>query len=136
MSFWSNMKHFEFSKDIISFFSVAISFIAFIATIILPEIFNKYFVPMVIILFLVLFIYIINYLKRTLEEHETEISKINEKINIYKDISYLKAKIESLENNKMGKRGQGAFIEIFIKLIQIGAIIFAGYIILKALGVI
>ncbi len=130
------MKHFEFSKDIISFFSVIISFIALIATIILPEIFNKYFVPMVIILFLVLFIYIINYFKRILEEHETEISKINEKINIYRDISYLKAKIEFLEKSKMGKKGQGDFIEILIKLIQIGAIIFAGYIILKALGVI
>ncbi len=60
--------------------------------------------------------------------------KINEKINIYRDISDLKAKMDLLLNMK--KRGQADFIEVIIRVIQIGAIIFSGYIILKALGAI
>jgi len=72
--------------------------------------------------------------KNIISKHAKEINKINEKINIYKDISDLKAKVEVLFN-KMEKRGQAQIIEILIRLIQIGAIVFAGYIILKALGV-
>ncbi len=65
-----------------------------------------------------------------------EIKKINEKLNVHKDISDLKSKIEFLFNYKMQKRGGTDLIEIFIRLIQIGAIIFAVYIILKAAGAI
>ena len=78
--------------------------------------------------------YIINYFRRQIEEHEEEINKLNEKINIYKNIPDLKTKVEFLFSNKMNKRGQGNLVEVLIRAIQIGAIIFAGYIILKVLG--
>jgi len=66
-----------------------------------------------------------------------ELNKLNEKINIYKDIFDLKAKVELLYFDKMKKRGQAMYLpmDIIIRIIQIGAIIFAIYIILKALGI-
>ena len=70
-----------------------------------------------------------------INEHGKEIKKLNEKINIYKDIFDLRAKVDFLFN-KMGKRGQAQVVEILIRIIQIAAIVFAGYIILKALGLI
>jgi len=72
-------------------------------------------------------------LRETINKHGKEIHRLNEKINIHKDISDLKAKVDYLFN-KMGKRGNGDLVEVFIRLIQIAAIIFAGYIILKAIG--
>tara|TARA_Y100000034_G_C6884879_1_gene406111 strand:- start:177 stop:458 length:282 start_codon:yes stop_codon:yes gene_type:complete len=62
-----------------------------------------------------------------------EIKKTNEKINIYKDIYDLKAKVDLLFNMK--KRGNIDLTEILMRLIQIGAIVFAAYIILKSLGI-
>lgn len=130
------MKRFDFNKDITSFISILITLAALLFSINSPEIFSRYSIPLMVILFLVLFIYVINYFKIGIEEHEKEISKINEKINIYKDISDIKAKVELLFiNNKMKKRGQSIPVDFIIKIIQIGAIIFAIYVILKALGV-
>lgn len=76
-------------------------------------------------------------MRNVIESHTVEINKLNEKINIYKDISYLKAKIEILMNNsKMKKRGQAQLTDTLIRIVQIAAIMFAVYIILKAIGII
>lgn len=70
--------------------------------------------------------------KETINQQSHEIKKIKEKLNIYREINEIKAKIELLMNMK--KRGNADATEILIRIIQIAAIIFAGYIILKALG--
>jgi len=126
------MKKFEFSKDIISFVAVLITFIALLVTLNFPEILDKYFLPLLVILFLVIFMYITNYFRMGIEEHEKELNKLNEKINIYKDISDLKSRVEFIFE-RMGKKGQNDIIELFIRLIQIGAIIFAGYVIIMVI---
>jgi len=125
------------NKDIISFISVLATFFALLSTLISPEIFNNYFITIIGVFILVLVLYLINYFKKDIERHEKEINKINDKLNIYKDISDLKANVGVLMNNlKIKKRGQAIPTDLIIKLIQIAAIIFAGYIILKALKVI
>jgi len=87
------------------------------------------------IFLIILAIYIYLNFKTTLNSHATEIGKLNEKINIYRDISDLKAKVKILFNKEtMKKRGQVDLTEVLIRIVQVLAILFAGYIILKALG--
>jgi hypothetical protein len=83
---------------------------------------------------IVLASYVYITLRGTMNKHAKEINKINEKINIHRDISDLKAKVEILFN-KMEKRGQVQLADVLIRIIQIVGILIAGYIILKALGV-
>jgi hypothetical protein len=130
------MDEFRFGKDLLSFVSIITTLFALIVALISPEIAKIYLIPLIVILFIVLFLYIINYFRKQLEVHSKEIKKMNEKINIHRDISDLKAKVEILmKGPNMGKRGNADLVEIIIKVIQITAIAIAGFIILKALGV-
>jgi len=67
---------------------------------------------------------------RIINHQGKEIKKLNEKINIYENLSDLKAKVDML----MRKKGQSDIIEFLIKIIQIVAIVTAGFLILRALN--
>lgn len=122
----------KFSFDILSFIALTITFISILFSFNLSI---QEIVMSVGIFLIIIATYAYLSLKEIINRHAEEIKKMNEKINIYKDISDLKAKIEILMNYfKMKKRGQAQFTEVLIRIIQIGAIIFAVYIILKALG--
>lgn len=72
--------------------------------------------------------------RNVINKHAKEIKNIKEKLNIYKELAELRAKMDLLYNQKMNKKAQVNFVEILIRIIQIGAIIFAIYIVLKAFG--
>ena len=132
------MKKFDFAKDFLSFVSIIITLIAIILSALSPEILSKFLIPLGVTVLVLLFVYIINYFKNNLEEHEKEINKLNENLNIHKEFSNLKAKVDMMFinfSNIRNKKGQaGGFIEIIIKIIQIAAIVFALYIIITAIN--
>ncbi|MDP2947614.1 MAG: hypothetical protein Q8N88_05860 [Nanoarchaeota archaeon] len=75
---------------------------------------------------LILVTYFYFTMRGIIDFHQVEIKRLNEKVNIYKDIAYLKAMVD--------KRGQVIPLDILMRTIQIGAIVFAVYMILKAIG--
>lgn len=119
--------------DVLGFIALILTFISIllsINTLSVPEIFISIGIFMIII---ATYVYLSFY--SIINQHAEEIDKINRNINIYKEISDLKAKVDSLVNNQMKKRGQAQLVPILIRIIQIVAIIIAVYLILKALGI-
>lgn len=126
------MEKFDFGKDILGFISILITIFAVLLSLVFQSNSFEYLIPLIIVLGISGLAYIINYFRLGIEIHEKRLNKLDEKINIYKDISDLKAKVDLLfAQFKMNKRGQ---IEVIIKVIQIGAILVAGYFIITALN--
>jgi len=128
----NNKNNLQFRFDTFGFIALVMTFVSilFSFNLSLSDIITA---TSVFLIILATYIYIS--FKDIINQHAQEISKINEKINIYKDISDLKVKLEFLMNSlKMKKRGKGDLVEVFIRIVQIGAIIFATFIIFKALG--
>jgi hypothetical protein len=126
-------KNLDLKFDVLGIISLVLTFISILFSLKL-SIENTILSVGVFLIIIATYLFIV--IRNNIYEHAKEIEKINEKINIYRNISDLNAKVELLMNLKMGKRGNGDFVEIIIRIIQIAAIIFAGYIILKALGVV
>ncbi|MBS3076776.1 hypothetical protein J4233_00735 [Candidatus Pacearchaeota archaeon] len=129
------MGEFDFGRDVVSFLSILITFVAFVLTLISPDELGKYIIPLIVVFFVVLGVYVMNYLRKLTESQGIEIRKLNEKLNIYKEIGELRAKVDLIFNSQMEKRGKSDAVELIIRVIQIGAILFAAYIILKAINV-
>lgn len=119
--------------DVLGLIALALGFISvlFSFNLSLPDIIMSVGIFLVIIATYLYFSF-----RSVLNHQAIEIKKLKEKLNIYKDISDLRTKVEILfDNFKMKKKGQSIPIDLLIRIIQILAIIFAGYIILKSLGV-
>ena len=120
----------EIKIDIISIIALILTIISLLLSF---NISFNYFILSIAALFIMIASYIYIAFKNTISEHAIEIIKLKEKLNIQERISKVEARLDILANMK--KRANGDIIEILIRIIQIGAIIFAGYIIIKALSI-
>jgi len=125
-------KDLEIKFDLLSFAALVLTFISIAFSLKLS---SETTILAIGVFLIIIATYAFLIFKDTINSHAKEIKKLNEKINIYKDLSDLKARVDIIFHN-MGKRGNTDVLEIFIRLIQIAAILFAGYIILKSLGAI
>ena len=121
------MKDNKLEWDWLGIAGIVITFISILVSINLSP---QYFIIAVGIFLIIISTYIFNTIKNTINKNSEEINKLNEKINIWKDISELKAKVDFL---MMNKRGRGDFADILIRMIQIVGILAAFYLIFKAI---
>ncbi len=126
-----NTKEDTIGYDIISILSFFSTILAIIASLFYPAILQQYFWQIITIASLVTLTIIIMFFKRNIEGNRKEVEKLKERMNIQDQLIDLKSKVEYLMQMK-DKRGKEDFLEIIIRIIQIGAIIFAAYIIFKA----
>lgn len=121
----------EIRIDIISIIALILTIISLLLSFNLSL---NYFILSIAALFIMIASYIYIAFKNIISKHAIEIIKLKEKLNIQERISRIEAKLDILTNMK--KRANGDIIEILIRIIQIGAIVFAVFIILKALSII
>lgn len=126
------MKDKTLSYDIISILSFISTIIAIITSLLFPNILETYFWQIIAVTSLVVASVIINFFKKGIEDNTLEIRKLKERLDINNELIDLKAKVLYLLKMK-DKRGKEDLLELIIRIIQIGAIIFTVYIIIKAI---
>lgn len=129
-----NQNNLGLKFDVFGLFALVLTFISILVSIASLD-FSEIIISIGIFL-IIIATYVYLSFFNIINQHAKEIDAINEKINIHKDISELKAKVEFLFNNvQMKKRGQTQLIPVLIRVVQVVAILVAIYLILKALGV-
>jgi len=122
----------EFKADAFSVVAIVATIISIIISFNLPVIYLIISIASILFAF---FTYVVLSFGIVQNRQGLEIKKLNEKLNIHKELIDLKAKVNYLID-KMGKKGQNDFAILLIRLIQIVLIGVAVFIILKGLRVV